>query len=841
MAPNSTFWIEDLDLLIVKDTFPADTDFEKLKSQLKKVTKLDLDQIFNVIDNHTLQTFTVRQLNKFSHIIAESTDFPKFDDISKLCIPIVTKEWINSLAKQKAMVPVRSFSPDPRMILKSCTVACGMQCDDEDVIKTAVRIFGGTNTSELRKSLTHFITDDPKHKSVMLIEEYNKVNREGLNVKIVRPAWLIDSIVNSKCMNENDYTLDKPATSNFVLPQFMQDLNIVYSQRLNLSKEMKKLLDKFLTGKGSRRICIEKFLDPTVSSEIPVRTFDYMFTLLLYKAERLNFDSLLFYPVREIPVLGMHRLVVATTNYTGDSRLYIEELLQRMGGFFTKTLKPSNTHLVASKCIGKKVSYAKKWNVNIVNHCWVEDCFVNWKILPDTNYHKLLKDDDSVRLINTLEFHGFDYNIHGDGTKNSSDIDSTSISETSLSVSQKSNQLKNSTLTTSKTHSNKSKEDDKFDATYSSKVSDKPELNQNESKENQNPLTKASSLHRLRNVDLKTDTSLTDQIWKIPDDDEKVDSSSQSSTTKALNLESSSKTNETDTLDISEKKTGSGLPSASAAPTSSKRSASNSSSHLEPVNKAAKIAGKPYNITAIVTGFNGTLSNVDKRELKKVGITIIDSPNKNLNCIIAPSLLRTQKFLTALAYDPEYFLEPLFLTDVLGTLDSVKKIGDFKSLAPKLEKYNIWAHVEFEKDIKPKRLFNSNVTKEEAIELLRKTRTNLLQKYSFNISSNLPAGFDTLKSILKSFGCKNCNNFTEKSKSVLSNMATVVEGAADDFALLICGVDETNVLSHFSHVCKDKNLGYIALDWNTVVTSIFQGEMKLAKNSVIAHYGITFS
>lgn len=842
MTPKSTFWIEDLDLLVVKDTFPPHTDFEKLKSQLAKVTKLDLDHIFNVIDNHTLNEFTISQLNRFSHVIAESIDFPRFEDVSKLYIPIVTKEWINSLAKQKAMVPVRGFSPDPRMILKNCIVACGTECDDEDVIKTAVRIFGGTNTNELRKSLTHFITNDPKHKNVMLIDEYNKVNREGLNVKIVRPAWLLDSIINGKCMDESNYTLDSPAVSNFEVPEYLKNLEITYSRRLDLSNDMKKLLNKFVSKRGNKKICIEKFLDPAVSHEIPARTFDYLFSLILYKADHLTFDSLLFHPVREIPVLGMHRLVVATTNYTGDSRLYIEELLQRMGGFFTKTLKPSNTHLVAAKDVGKKVSYAKKWNINIVNHCWVEDCFVNWKLVPDSNYHKLLKDDACVRMINTLEFEGFDYDVYKKGLEEpNDDTSSTSILDTAHEVStntESSNTLLNSTTAASKTQPNRSQsvviipgaEDPNQIKEKSILAKEQNSVNAINGKADHNDYI--SQQNDDDKAKLESNNVLKDDLWKIPDDEEDNESVQKGKT------KPKSKSKATKTSTDANKAVSNITPDV---PTSSKRSASTLSADLEPMKKTAKIVGKPYHITAIVTGFNGTLSNVDKRELKKVGITIIDSPNKNLNCIIAPSLLRTQKFLTALAYDPEYFLEPLILTDVLGTLDSVKKVGDFDSLAPRLEKYDIWAHVDFEKDIKPKRLFDANTTKEDAIKLLRKKRSNLFQQFSFNISSGLPAGFDTLKNILKSFGCKSCTNFTEKSKSVTSNVPTVFEDATTNVALLICAADEKNLLSHFSQVCEDKDLSYIALEWNTVVTSIFQGEMKLGQDNVIAHHGITFS
>lgn len=873
--------IEDLNILVAIDTLPEDVHLEDLKSKLKKITNLDLDSIFNVLSNKSIEELTDRALSQFTHIVAQNIEFPKFGLITtKLLIPIVTTEWIDALVKQMGIVPVRAFTPDPRLIFKKATVSCGSTCDDQDIVKTAVRIFGGAFTNELRKTLTHFVTDDPNHKNVKLIEEYNKVNRQGLNVHIVRMSWLFDSILKGECLDENAYRVDSASTSNFGIPKFMENMKISYSNKLNVSQEMKKLLNKFKTKKNTaRKVCFETFLDPMIASDVETRSFDYFFTLLLHQTDKLNFDSLLFYPVREIPAVGMHRLIVATTNYTGDSRLYIEELIQRMGGFFTKTLKPSNTHVVSAKDIGKKMEYAKKWNVNIVNHSWVEDCFINWKLVSDDNYHNFFRSADSVRLINEVKFNGFKIDHQTKETmiftpdtkcgsfadtivqevskgKNDSNILSYNTDLPSVEKSLVKRSLAETQLTQPRDEMINEETLNQTPATIKIVVEGNSKKANNVEEENKYipKLLRKSNVKQLEKRTEKKDkkseempssaidddncaeVTKDDSIWEIPTDD----SNQNDLTVKTVNIIGETKKQLTKRTKASRQNTKSAAVTVIeiADMSRSKRAASMDSNESdEPSKKIAKTNKKPYDITAIVTGFDGTLSTTDKRELKKIGITIIETPNKSLNCIIAPSLLRTQKFLTSLAYDPKYFLEPLFLTDVLGTLDSVKKNADFDSLAPKLERYDIWKHVDFDKDIRPKRLFSKGTEKDDAIEYLKKQRIDLFKGFSFNVSSGLPAGFETLKSILKSFGCKTCVKFSEKSKTVKVNDEKAINNA-DFVAILVCGIDEHDIQSHFSDVCLAQNLKYVALQWDTIVTFIFEAGLPINKDNCVIESGV---
>lgn len=88
------------------------------------------------------------------------------------------------------------------------------------------------------------------------------------------------------------------------------------------------------------------------------------------------------------------------TNYTGESREYLKKLITAMGAQFTPSMSGRNTVLIAAQCVslmslslgpvnyiisssisGTKATKARNWSIPIVNHTWLEDCFVQWRNL----------------------------------------------------------------------------------------------------------------------------------------------------------------------------------------------------------------------------------------------------------------------------------------------------------------------------------------------------------------------------------------------------------------------------------------------------------------------------
>ncbi|KAG0699519.1 hypothetical protein DFH29DRAFT_1070645 [Suillus ampliporus] len=92
-------------------------------------------------------------------------------------------------------------------------------------------------------------------------------------------------------------------------------------------------------------------------------------------------DSLLWYPVPRGGIPGLNECEITVTNYTGAARDYLKKLIQVMGARFTPSMSQSNKVLVAGYSPSPKTQRAVAWSIPIVNHTWLEDCFIAWKSL----------------------------------------------------------------------------------------------------------------------------------------------------------------------------------------------------------------------------------------------------------------------------------------------------------------------------------------------------------------------------------------------------------------------------------------------------------------------------
>ncbi|KAI0699877.1 hypothetical protein C8T65DRAFT_580765 [Cerioporus squamosus] len=93
-------------------------------------------------------------------------------------------------------------------------------------------------------------------------------------------------------------------------------------------------------------------------------------------------DQLLHYPIPDHPADGFDKEIVTVSNYTGKDREYLKTLITLMGGTFTPSMSADkNTVVVAAFIHGVKTDKATSWSIPIVNHTWVEDCFVQWRRL----------------------------------------------------------------------------------------------------------------------------------------------------------------------------------------------------------------------------------------------------------------------------------------------------------------------------------------------------------------------------------------------------------------------------------------------------------------------------
>ncbi|KII83923.1 hypothetical protein PLICRDRAFT_95612 [Plicaturopsis crispa FD-325 SS-3] len=92
-------------------------------------------------------------------------------------------------------------------------------------------------------------------------------------------------------------------------------------------------------------------------------------------------DQLLHYPIPKRPIENFSHHEITVTNYTGDAREYLKKLIIAMGATFTASMSAKNTVVIAAFIHGNKTERARSWSIPIVNHTWLEDCFVQWRSL----------------------------------------------------------------------------------------------------------------------------------------------------------------------------------------------------------------------------------------------------------------------------------------------------------------------------------------------------------------------------------------------------------------------------------------------------------------------------
>ncbi|KAL5196996.1 hypothetical protein ABZP36_000508 [Zizania latifolia] len=101
-------------------------------------------------------------------------------------------------------------------------------------------------------------------------------------------------------------------------------------------------------------------------------------------------DRVLYRPVRDFNgIPGSESPCICLTGYQKNGREDIMKMVTLMGAQFSKPLIAHKvTHLVCYKFEGEKYELAKRVKINLVNHQWLEDCLMAWKILPVDDYTK---------------------------------------------------------------------------------------------------------------------------------------------------------------------------------------------------------------------------------------------------------------------------------------------------------------------------------------------------------------------------------------------------------------------------------------------------------------------
>ncbi|KAJ3276762.1 hypothetical protein HDV01_002816 [Terramyces sp. JEL0728] len=278
----------------------------------------------------------------------------------------VSTKWIQHATKYNKMYDTKYYQPE-KLFCGFIVYCHDLSLSDTAAIYAGVETFGGQYRLKETDDVTHFITNEPTKHSKGIIPEYFddcfKLNR--------------------RC-TESFYTnIKESTTKEFDLKghAIYFDCEIQDSTRKELTK-VKARISKILGD--STMVVTNTRSDVYLEArrlQLVVGNYRWL-TDMIQENEFLDPEKVLYYPSEAIP--EMKNLKISVSNYTGLARTDIIELINSVGCTFTPTLSTENTHLITNSQNGEKYQKSLLWNIQTVNHLWLEDCSRQSKYLPES-------------------------------------------------------------------------------------------------------------------------------------------------------------------------------------------------------------------------------------------------------------------------------------------------------------------------------------------------------------------------------------------------------------------------------------------------------------------------
>jgi hypothetical protein len=371
---------------------------------------------------------TIPALEDVSHIISTHIDFPQYTSALSLGKDVVRPMWVHVSVKKEKMTNARPYSPDPSqyfqdVVLTSATLPEG----DKEAIMAGVLALGGQFSNPLTKLCTHIVTTDDSHEKCVI------ARAKGINCKILLPHWFDVCLKLGKKINEGPYLFPDPEILKHDLDKLpkvipsphLEDASTDHPVRApdvsppSSPSEMRKSLNAFaskqvyLSGDLQLSVHLRATLEAIIrqgggtltndvtDADVYVGRYregpEYLHAsrshkevaslAWLYHVVNRNHwtcptNKLLHYPVPKQGLPGFENMKISVSNYSGEARIYLETLVRHCGAEFTKTFKQDNTHLITAHEQSEKVDAAKEWNINIINHLWLEESYAKCTVMP---------------------------------------------------------------------------------------------------------------------------------------------------------------------------------------------------------------------------------------------------------------------------------------------------------------------------------------------------------------------------------------------------------------------------------------------------------------------------
>lgn len=172
-----------------------------------------------------------------------------------------------------------------------------------------------------------------------------------------------------------------------------KDRKIILSDDLAISTSLRRVLDDLITTGGGHvveglnecdtLVCQyregEQYITASQAGR-EVGNLGWLYHMITHNRWTVPTRRLLHYPVPKNGVPGFEDFTISVSNYAGESRLYLENLVKACGGTFTKTMRQDNTHLITAHTASEKCDAAREWNIELVNHLWLEESYAQHRV-----------------------------------------------------------------------------------------------------------------------------------------------------------------------------------------------------------------------------------------------------------------------------------------------------------------------------------------------------------------------------------------------------------------------------------------------------------------------------
>ena len=604
--------------------------------------------------------------------------------------------------------------------------------------------------------------------------------------------------------------LTSPSSKKPRTIQAFKGKRVMLSDDLKLGGHLKETIEELIRNSGGQitsnieetDICICHYRKGTgyvkaSQAGKDVGNLSWLYHLITHNAWTSPLRRLLHYPVPSEGIRGFKEYKISLSNYTGEARVYLENLVKATGAEFTKTFRQDNTHLITAHMGSEKCEAAKEWNINVVNHLWLEESYAKCALQTLTN-HRYTHFPPRTNLGEVIgqtqiDREAVEKNYFKRETKprKSKDIKVDNAAA-------KSSGIPASNFAAPRTTSNPERATpaaNKSERVRSEASIQTPAANRRkDGKENETPPTTGSRGAKERAIsklhDLAPDVNQFQKEMRrsggvIYGGKREKDTEREKPMLKPSSRESSGSKRSFDDMDVDEPLT------EEEAEEATKKSKKQKKERKPPilyrmmlskddrwVDKQKKEAEDKVN-PAVYLFFLCSSTNTSQNKLRELGIWIIEDPDR-VNILCAPKIVRTRKFVAALAAAPT-----LVATSYLDYVLKHNKL-------PPPEKHPLIDR-EFEK------VHGFRI--EESLSRARQNNRRLLKNWVIFCTDGVNGGWETFRDIIEANG-GSCQLYKGRASVTVSHR--IINAVEDGEVSQNQEEDEPDVLYLISEPKKDE-------------------------------------